>query len=326
MMKKYNWCEERKKALPPAEKQQPAPEETASPVQESVPEENTSAPQGKPKGRFSKFALLAGRIAIFVCPAFSVANTLIQYFRPFPVIQSGSTKIDPKLTPVVRIGGTQMTLPPAKAQELSAAFRTLVVRKENDRNLFSSAAALQTSDLKIKSSEDLRKMLGQESFHGTEKAFTVEPKYFCIAPTYKKFAEMSIGGMIPQKITYKVYQASQYIAKVKVFASAALILTDAEGNIRFIRCNFSKEAEKLLNVKAQLMPSSLEKELQKQAAGKITSKEDVIFDPALVLQKGKLCLAWKVILTLPGDKKVCLIVDQTNKKVVFRYEMKQAES
>ena len=313
MMKKYNWCEERKKALPPAEKQQPAPEE------------NASAPQGKPKGRFSKFALLAGRIAIFVCPAFSVANTLIQYFRPFPVIQQPTKPpVPPK--PVVRIGGTQMTLPPAKAQELSAAFRTLVVRKENDKNLFSSAAALQTSDLKIKSSEDLRKMLGQGAFHGTEKAFTVEPEFFRIAPADKKSAEMSIGGMIPKKITYKVYQASQYIAKVKVFASAALILTDAEGNIRFIRCNFSKEAEKLLNVKAQLMPSSLEKELQKQAAGKITSKEDVIFDPALVLQKGKLCLAWKVILTLPGDKKVCLIVDQTNKKVVFRYEMKQAES
>jgi hypothetical protein len=79
-------------------------------------------------------------------------------------------------------------------------------------------------------------------------------------------------------------------------------------------------------VKAQLMPKSLERELQKQEEGAITGKEDIIFDPALVLQKGKVCLAWKVILTLPGNKKICLVVDQTNKKVVFRYDMKFSES
>ena len=323
-MKKYDWSEERKKALPSVEKTETVSGEAEAPAPETVPGENPSKPQSNFKEKFSKFALLFGRIAIFVCPAFSVANTLIQYFRPFPV-QPSVVKPAPNV-PAVRIGGTKMTLPLSKARELNMAFTALAHRKSNEMFQFSSLPRLQENDLNIVSGQELLKVLEQKGFRGSESTFTIAPGTFHISDAAGKSENMSLKGMFSEKITYKVYRASQYIAKIKVFASAALILTDANGHVRYIRCNVSREAQKLVDVKAQLMPKSLEKELQKQEAGTIAEKEDIIFDPALVLQKGKVCLAWKVILTMPGNKKVCLIVDQTNKKVVFRCDMKFSES
>ena len=335
-MKKYDWSEERKKSLP-LEK---IPEAVLSePVRDEVPEQKQVEPEkkktGRFKGKFSKIAILTGRIIFFVCPAFSVTNTLLQYWRPNPVAAT-AVKVEAKSIPIP-VEKIKMTVPVESVKQLNMAFSAIIQEKKsdplhadlatvngvgkNDVELLIDVNQLKNNNFRIKSKEELHRFLKrEEDIRVTESTFSVDKAYYDVDNV------SPVPGRADSKVKSKVYHVIQYIAGIKVFASAAFVYTDQDGNVRYIKCKFSRTSKKQLQVKAQLMPKSLQQQIQKAETAKVTQTESVIFDPALVLQKGKVCIAWKIILKLANNKKICLIIDQTNRKVVFKYDMKPSES
>lgn len=318
-MNKRDWYEERKAVLP--SKKQSAQEENSEENMQDNDAEKASSQTSK--GKLGKIAVLAGRIMIFLCPALSTANTLFlscSRQNVAPAAATAPAKIASK--PLPNISSSKLNLlSTQQISELDMAFSTVVKNaiinpfiaseqvafngiSSQNMEQFVNVELMNNENFKLNSLDSVRKFLKNDSTaEVTSSDFT--------APDEKEKG--------------KAYYSTQSVSGIKVFASAAIVHTDKNGKIRYVKCNFSRAAKKLITSKAKLLPESIKKQIENAEAGKVTEADSVIYDPELILQKGKICLAWKIVLKFSNGKKAGILVDQSNGKVVFRYDYKTSK-